>query len=183
MRAAVRLWWLLRSTSEHPRDLAIAASFGLMTWALLAAGGLIALAAQQERLDGTLVGAVVAIVAALVLTAVLASRSLLRRTESRRLAVLRTTGASRAQTTVIGALDVADSAVPGVVAGVAADALLVWLLRFTGADLTPTMPVALLPSAILALAAGVIVVRRVRVASRSCADARPQEAGVGTGRA
>ncbi|GMA40085.1 FtsX-like permease family protein [Mobilicoccus caccae] len=167
MSAALRLWWLLRSTSQRPRDLAVAASFGLVAWALLAATGLVQLARHSTDLNRSLLGALVVLVLALALTAVIAVRSLLQRDQDRRLEVLRSAGASRLQTTLVCTLEVLDSALPGVVVGVLAHLALCWAVAFGGADLTPTAAAMLVPFALFALALAGVVVWRVRSATRS----------------
>ncbi|WP_312720698.1 hypothetical protein [Mobilicoccus sp.] len=164
MIAALRLWWLLRSICGPRRDLAVATSFGLLTWATLTAVGLLTLVGRADAVDGRLVGSIVVLVGALALTSVVSARSLLRGTRDARLAALRTTGASRLQTGLIGALDVAEAALPGVVLGVLADAAEAWFLARTGTDLVPSAPWILVPVVALAGVLALIVAHRVRAA-------------------
>lgn len=165
MIAAVRLWWLLRSTSKRTRNLGVATSFGLTAWALLAAAWLVDLARHSD-LDGTLAAAMVVLVAALALTAVISVRSLLDQTQDARLAVLRSAGASRAQTTAVCTLEVLDSALPGIALGILAHLALTWAVAADGAAVLPTIQILFLPVVLLALATVTVVIWRVRSATR-----------------
>ena len=164
MRAAVRLWWLLRSTCGHRTGIGATASFGLLTWATLSACGVVTLAPHAEVADPVLLGAVVALLLALALTAVLCARAALADPGDLRLRILRTTGATRAQVGIIGALDVVEAAAPGILLGVLADAGIAWLLDRAGAPVEPSVPLVLLPLLLLTIVLATIVRRRVRAA-------------------
>lgn len=166
MTAALRLWWLLRSTAEKPRDAATGFAFGLATWALLSGAHLLCLTRGETALDRTLLWAVGALVLALALTAAGAVRSLLHRCADRRLTVLRSAGASRAQTAVVCALEVADSALPGVLAAVAAHIGLWWIAARAGIEPATAAPLLIAPWLLLMLVLGLVVATRVRAATR-----------------
>lgn len=122
------------------------------------------LAGRAGTLDAVLLGAVVALLLALALTAVLCARSVLADPGDLRLRVLRTTGATRAQVALVGALDVAEAAAPGVVLGLLADAGGAWLLERAGAHVVLPASLALLPLVLLLSVLGLLVRRRVRAA-------------------
>ncbi len=166
MIAALRLWWLLRSTAEKPRDGATTLAFGLATWALLSGARLLCLTRGETTLDRTLLWAVGALVLALGLTAAGAVRSLLHRCADRRLSVLRSAGASRAQTALVCTMEVADSALPGVLAAAVAHAGLWWIAAQAGIERATAAPLLVAPWLLLMLVLGIVVAARVRAATR-----------------
>ncbi|GAB48014.1 hypothetical protein [Mobilicoccus pelagius] len=166
MRAAIRLWWLMRSTCGRRHDVTVGGPFGLFTWVALTCGGLLTVARGPATLDVPRIGALLALGAALTLMGVWCTRTLLRPAPDEHLRVLRATGASRHQAAVVAALDVAESAVPGVLAGVACGVGLAWLLHLIGADVVPPLRFFVLTGVALCALLAATVARRLDATDR-----------------
>lgn len=161
MKSALRLWWLLRGTGGRLHTAPVGVAFGLLTWTALTAAALVQLSSAGS-LDGPLTTALSALLAALGLTAAVALCSLGRRTDERRLAVLRSAGACQVQTSLVCLFEVLEAAIPGVLAGVAAHLGLGILADRAGIDLTVGGLLTLCIALVLATTTVGLVVWKVR---------------------